>query len=417
MPRLRTAPSILLFLTVTSGCSTGGDAAGSAVVADSAGVSIVTSPGAALERPLERQLASEPHLRIGVVEGADELQFTAPNTAVRLSDGRLLVGEAGARRARLFSPEGEFQQWIGGLGDGPEEYRNTAAMGLTEGDSIWIWDGGRRRVLLFTPSGAFVRGFTVAAPEEGLSLRRGTLLQDGRLVLETSRLGAGLSTFMEGDGFQDELGAFLTGRDGGGATSIARAVGQRFRLESPGQTSGGPAPILIVPQEPLFHPLPRFTTAPDRVFLLDPGPFEIRELSPEGELLRIFRVDHPRTPITADMRRLHHELRVERMGEEQARAMAQRSGPQAFADSLPHFHTQLVAADGALWVSEHLGMQEVGIPSRWWRFDEDGALEGYLDLPEGLRLLHVGPDEVLGVERDDFDVPYLVGYRLIRDPD
>jgi hypothetical protein len=53
-----------------------------------------------------------------------------------------------------------------------------------------------------------------------------------------------------------------------------------------------------------------------------------------------------------------------------------------------------------------------GTPVRWWRISPDVELEGFLDLPEGFRVLAFEDGEVLGVERDELEVPFVVGYRV-----
>lgn len=75
----------------TSGCGEGHDPAIEAFVRDSAGVMTHEFPGGVLERPSPLRLADDPSVRIGVVEGAPEYQWTRPFAAARLADGGFVV--------------------------------------------------------------------------------------------------------------------------------------------------------------------------------------------------------------------------------------------------------------------------------------------------------------------------------------
>jgi len=53
-----------------------------AAVVDPAGVRIVTLPAEGVERPMDGTLEVPAHLRLGVVEGEESLQFSTPTVPV-----------------------------------------------------------------------------------------------------------------------------------------------------------------------------------------------------------------------------------------------------------------------------------------------------------------------------------------------
>jgi hypothetical protein len=54
---------------------------------------------------------------------------------------------------------------------------------------------------------------------------------------------------------------------------------------------------------------------------------------------------------------------------------------------------------------------------RWLVLDSGGQVAATLRLPASTWLIEVGRETVVGVEHDDFDVPYAVRYRVERRPE
>ena len=96
---------MLTALAAVTACGTEPAPATRAVVRDSAGVRIVEHPDG-----LDLQswaLSAEPEAVIGHLADEDPAhQFTQIRGAVRLSDGRIVVGDWGSREARYFDPGG-----------------------------------------------------------------------------------------------------------------------------------------------------------------------------------------------------------------------------------------------------------------------------------------------------------------------
>jgi hypothetical protein len=86
------------------------------------------------------------------------------------------------------------------------------------------------------------------------------------------------------------------------------------------------------------------------------------------------------------------------------------------AMSLPPYQPPIargrVGADGILWLQLH---DEGNDQQRWILLDRDGQLYGRVALPQGATIHWSSGDDAVVVVRDDFDVPWLVRYRLRRE--
>ena len=80
--------------------------------------------------------------------------------------------------------------------------------------------------------------------------------------------------------------------------------------------------------------------------------------------------------------------------------------------TMPPYATMTVDSDGNLWLQD---TDTYVSPSGWWTvYDSEGKAIARIRLPEHLTVYDIGPDYVLGRERDDLDVEHVRMYRLRR---
>lgn len=94
------------------------------------------------------RLSANPVLEIGG-EGDPAREFVAIGGVGPMSDGRVVVGDAGARQIRVFAPDGVHLLTLGGSGEDPGEFGSLDAL-WTEGNRlIGAWDAENQRITTF----------------------------------------------------------------------------------------------------------------------------------------------------------------------------------------------------------------------------------------------------------------------------
>lgn len=121
---------------------------------DSAGIHIVENTKPAWTAGHGWKLSAEPALDIngGTGEGA---LLGRIGSATRLSDGRLVIGDAESMQLKFFDASGKLLRSAGGKGRNPGEFLNFGAVRRLAGDSLVV--DAPRVASMFAPNGAFVR--------------------------------------------------------------------------------------------------------------------------------------------------------------------------------------------------------------------------------------------------------------------
>jgi len=134
---------------------------------DSAGVAIVHYD--ALPDPAGSRitLSELPVLSIGGAEALPEHEFSGIAGVVRLSDGRIVVGDGGSAELRYFDDQGTLLGKSGGPGQGPGEFRRLSFVGRLAGDSIMTGDAAIGRFQVFDPQGRYARGMSTTEVGRG----------------------------------------------------------------------------------------------------------------------------------------------------------------------------------------------------------------------------------------------------------
>lgn len=417
---------LLLLLPVSgllSGCGEGARPTLDPVVRDSADVVIHEFPARVLERPAPIRLTEAPSVRIGVVEGAPEYQWTRPVAAARLSDGGFAVLEQVPAEIRVFDRSGQFLHRVGRDGDGPGEFRSPVGLVVLAADTILVWDRGARRLSWFSIDGTLERERTLREPGGIRTVRRVALSPSGAVVV----LGA--TTREEDLGNQGrvrETWQVVPVEPGGDAGSpLGTIPGTERAIQVQGSAAGQ---VVSVNVQGRWWWGEGFAWASERgVWTADQLSFEARHFDLERGLDRIVRVVAEDRPFTNALIDSLHRAELDRVIDPQIREFwradfEERDYPQG----VPPVAGVFGDAAARVWIGlpepppERLPSGELMAIRRWMMFEDDATVDsddtrleflGILTLPPRSHPLWADTEGVLLVRVDtQWDVAYVEWY-------
>lgn len=396
-----------------AGCAAGDVGTERTLVRDSAGVRIVENADRGWVAGAGWTLSDSPVLEIGVVDGAEAYQFSGVVAALRLDDGRVVVGDLRSAELRYFDTDGRHLGSVGRSGGGPGEFGFMSWVSRFRGDTLAVWDPRNRRLSFIDGGGELARSMQVElpapAPVEGaLAMVPGGLIgmfDDGTLLVA----GAAFIPASGGEGLRQWSIPFYRSAPGGAVLdTIGRFPGAEAFMLPPGSMP----PITRAP----FGRTLEFAIARDVVYFSFPDRFDIAAFSPVGRLERRIRLSRPAAPVTREAIAAFEREERERAavrGDDAVRRTESVLASLSYPETLPAHDELRVDLDGNLWVREYALPGSSG-PSRWHVFDPDGRLVGPVELPAGFQVLDIGGDYVLGVWRDALGVEYVRMYELVK---
>lgn len=96
-------------------------------------------------------------LRLGSLEGEGPQQFSQVASILSDDRGAIYVLDHPAQEIRVFSAGGEYLRTIGRKGEGPGEFASAAGLDWAPDGHLWVW--GSRRYSVFDATGAFVTSY------------------------------------------------------------------------------------------------------------------------------------------------------------------------------------------------------------------------------------------------------------------
>ncbi len=150
--RTHGAGTLVILAAFLAGCG-GGESRWAGTISDSGGVTIVSNTDVGVWMPGE-EWTLEQELRIGALQGAPEYQFGEVGSIAIDSKGRVFVLDSQAQHIQVYSPEGVYEQTIGGRGSGPGEFRAGMALLMGPGDTLLVPDVWNRRFSRYAPDGS-----------------------------------------------------------------------------------------------------------------------------------------------------------------------------------------------------------------------------------------------------------------------
>lgn len=335
----------------------------------------IENASAAWKAGQEWTLGEGPSLRIGS-EAAPEYQFSGITGASRLSDGRIVVADAGSSELRIFSPAGQFQQRVGRRGAGPSEFMFLARMVPLPGDSLLAFDAGLGRLSVFGPGGDLAR--TIPVPAAGPGSQFAGVLDDGRFVFGLPR------AVPPRDGLtRDSVLHVVVSAQGQPVDTLELTAGGLYFQRAIGNR--------LARMNPPFGPAAVATAQGDVVYVGSTDAYELRQHRPGASGARTIR------------RAVQAQAFTE--GDLQAILDQHPADQQAVIREIPTpshhpvFRRLSVDRTGHLWVQD---FAKPGSPdNRWAVFTPGGILLGSVSLPTNFRALDIGRDYVLGVSVDE----------------
>jgi len=398
--------SPLVLIAFAVGCHGGESPTGGASIVDSAGVVIVTN---SIDGTIaEWSIDPDPIVRVGGEREEPGQQLYRVVGAVRLSDGRLAVANAGSVEIYYYDPAGEFVGAVGGRGGGPGEFDWLDWIAKLAGDTIVAYDSSQRRVSWFDDQGELARSVTVRAGAEVTWPSPVGVFGDGSLLVR--------QYISPGDYSGLHHWEFRLLRYDASADSMA-PLG-RFRGEDSFHVRVGRG---VANHGVPFGRSTALGVADMLFYVAHNDRFEIRFYDTKGALRRIVRRVQPLVPVTDELVRRFREASLERVPrEEERRRLESVLDEVPIPETVPAFGPAYyrgspnVRVDelGNLWVLEY--RWQLDEATSWSVFDEDGLAVAKLTLPAGYQPLHIGRDHMVLLTHDELDVESVQAHRILK---
>jgi hypothetical protein len=371
------------------------------VVRDSAGVQIVESARQEWTEAGAWRVGAERLLRIGEVDGPAAFQFSGITGAVRFADGSIAVADAGSQQVRFFAPDGRFLRAVGGQGGGPGEFTGLSGLGPTAAGGVWAYDFALRRITWLDASGAII-GLTTLGPEPPVLNAVGAL-PDGTLVLAQLWGARQLAEATRTGTRRDPVAYVRFDADGALRDTIAVHPGREVVLTEEGGRG--------VMTTPLFGRNSAGAVLGDELIVGSADSFELDVYEAAGALRRRFRIPNLDLSLRPGEAAAAIEQRVAAAPAEERAAVRALFESQPKPAQRPAHAAVRADRAGNLWVAEWTPWPQ--LPQRWTVLASDGRWLGEVRMPPGFYPHDIGPDWIMGVERDSLDVETLVVYPLI----
>lgn len=391
-------------------------------LSDSAGVELVRNGNVgALGSSL---LKVSEDLRIGVLDGPQELQFHRI-AAIGLGPmGSIYVGNSGSSEVRVFTAAGDFVRAFGARGAGPGEFQRISSI-FAAGEDIVIVDQQLLRATVFAADGSPPATMPLqAGASRLLPLHRAP---SGWVVRVLPSIGATIPR--AGISRQDTVRiAWLAAMPGEGSGQGDGPSGIRDLVKYPRVTLHGVAAGgMVGSTRALWEAQP--THAVDgqgRVFVHDGRRYVIDVIDPEGRLVRRIRRTHEPVPIvSAALDGFREKVRTfydtSSVTYELSRALDNARLDLPIPSELPALGRMFASREGGLWVERpdlvgdpvRLEFRVDGPPETFWDiFAPSGEFMGTVELPESFGPAAVTGEQVIGVTTDELGVEYVVRYRV-----
>lgn len=358
----------------------------------------------------------EEELRIGREDDPDHALVPVGGLAVT-EDGRVLVSQPQDRAIRVFDREGRFLQRLGRAGDGPGEFLRLGIIGVL-GGTIWAVDCREVCFVQFFDDGGtwLDRIQTPRLERPFIGGQSYYPLPDGGMLAAAASVGDIIETSHEQPWLRsDSDGAVvdtLPGRLSPGIVIIENRVTlpDGRTVESPAGASHPFAARSWMGIAPDQSSLVRAQAIPAE----DDGSAAILlvRFTPDGDTVATGELSLPRRPIPPAVADSALDAQVARLagplgGEERARR--ELTSRVSVPDYYPPLRSLVVTKEGGSWLALE-GLAE----TRWLILDPYFDALAVVELPPRFEPVVIEGDVLWGSELNEFDVPQVVRYRVVR---
>jgi len=312
-------------------------------------------------------------------------------SALRISDDRIVVGDVGTRELRYFNSRGEYLWAVGGLGEGPGEFDRLRSIMRSSGDTVAAWDWGLQRLNLVSPEGEF----------STITLHSLSALHDTFSRQLTYGLVGLIEVLPVGHDWMLVQPIISVDPRDYGSEGVTRDT-VLFALMDGAQEEWveiGPFPRLerfahggVTSSLPFGRNL-RFAVGERAIFMGSTDDPRIRVLSPEtGEIIGEVLLPMESRPVT------NADIEVYRASR---RSFAEWLDAVSWPSEFPIFSELKVGGDGLLWVKRFQAPTDT--VQEWWGFQETGEVVAKIDLSTESEVMDLGRDYVLMRTHDELE--------------
>lgn len=388
-------------------------------IRDSAGVPIVRNgAGGAWRAGDAWRLSDRPLLDVGSVDGPPATRLHRVRDAVRLSDGRVVVADAGSGEIRYFGDDGRPVRRAAGAGGGPAEFTPFAggatglsAIGRLPGDTVAAFDLVAGDVVVFGPEGGFVRSVPLEAPDRGSPGRVRAVGWTGDGTLAALTIGGYGDVGLGASIRRGTSVLYFFGPDGRVSAAGREYAGDEMYSSIRRGEEDGQFTVTSVSVDPFLRTLAA-DVGDGRVAVGSTDVYRVDLYGPDGRLRRVVRGPGGARPLDEGTVEAWLEEKLADAEDPAARKRYRRAAdPSVLPDSLPAFESLLVDRGGRLWVREYRPPGARG-PARWSVYDRRGRRLGEVEMPAALEPFEIGEGYVLGLWRDELGVEHVRMYGL-----
>ena len=374
---------------------------------------------------------AEPEYEFGDQMEGDALFGRIRDVRPAADGSRVYVLDAQSAEVTMWTPDGTLIGRVGGRGEGPGEFSDPGPLFLHD-DRFQVGDNAQNRYTTFTPEGEVVRtyGFPpgVGPVEPGMdiaTLRRVFTRFQVFAMFDDGSVGAlGLPLWVTDGEMPEEDApavAVLRASQDGGAWGLDTLGLLSFRdvfalLPHPeyGEIRG--LQPWIPPDHYQMDPW-NGSVVISRPLRTQPGVLELIEVSIAGDTLWTRQVQLPPIPVTEDDIETAVDDHAPFFGEDEDAGvplLLRRTVRNAFIipDHWPAAREIRLMSNGEIWF-QPAGHENPGMWYAVRKREDEGPIRSVV-LPERFRPLDVNATHVWGVRRDEMDVGYVAGFRLVR---